>query len=200
MIRNVDKLLLGIAFIAFLVLMIPVLGIPLFGTGVATDMIFYFLALLCIISAMGVVSLKNIVHSAFLLALTFVSIAGIFIMLGADFVAAAQILLYAGAVTIMMVFAVMLTSNEIKSEAKYSIVYRYTAFIFIGLGLLILLLRNIWNGKWFFSPPSGNVVDTTLTIGKSFFNEYLLPFEVASVILLMALIGAIVLARKEKLQ
>lgn len=164
------------------------------GISITKAVMFYFLGAIIIFSAIGVVTLKNIVHSAFLLVLTFVSIGCLYMTLKADFVAVVQILLYAGAVSIMLIFAIMVTSRT-ESHSQYSLFYRFLAFVF-AIGLLILIIGFTWNASWIFSVEPTNI-KTTEIIGRAFFNEYIIPFEVASVILLMALIGAIVLSKRE---
>lgn len=187
------------------------LSIVLGGLGFGKDLAFYSLAAIIVVSAIGVVAVSNIVYSGFLLVLTFVSIAGIYMLLNADFIAAAQILINGGAVTIMLIFAIFLTNSKADTaNIPYSGTYRYVAFVFVGLGLfLILLLRmtgisfnfggspfiTFGTNSWAVSNPVS--INTTEKIGQMFFNQYLIPFEVASVILLMALIGAIVLALKD---
>ena len=184
----------------------------LFNTlGYAREFAFYLISSVVVVSAIGVVTVRNMVYSGFLLVLTFVSIAGIYALLNADFLAAAQILINGGAVTIMLIFAIWLTNNQgDTSHIPYSGLYRYVAFVFVGLGLFLVLILRLFgiNFNPFGSPilsttpiqwPLQTPIeqDTTVMIGKMFFNEYLIPFEVASVILLMALIGAIVLALKD---
>jgi NAD(P)H-quinone oxidoreductase subunit 6 len=184
-----------------------VLSLVLGSLGFGRDLAFYALSAIIIFSAISVVSIPNLVYSGFLLVLTFVSIAGIYLLLNADFLAAAQILINGGAVTIMLIFAIMLTNkNTDTANVPYSGTYRYVAFVFVGLGLfLVLFLRTTGivfkkgypfisqaNPNWPVSEPVS--INTTEKIGMMFFNQYLIPFEVASIILLMALIGAIVLA------
>lgn len=209
-----DKSFLSV-FVVFATAIFMLFASLLLGSiGFGKDLAFYFLSIVMVISAIGVVTVPNLMHSGFLLVLTFVSTAGIYALLNADFLAAAQILINGGAVTIMMIFAVMLTNNEKdSSKTPYSLEYRFTAFVLSVFGLfLILVLRivgvnmNLWgfmSGKFLAIAPSvWNIkepvsISTTPQIGLMFFDKYLVPFEVASVLLLMSLIGAIVLALKE---
>ncbi|MEK7431524.1 MAG: NADH-quinone oxidoreductase subunit J [Cyanobacteriota bacterium] len=202
-------IIFGVFSSAVLMLLISLV----FGSvGLGKDLAFYFLSGLIVSSAIGVVTVPNLMHAGFLLVLTFVSTAGIYALLNADFLAGAQILINGGAVTIMMMFAVMLTnSSKDTDKIPYSYEYRFVAFVLSGLGLfLILILRtlgvnfNLLGGQMVSWAPSSWAikepisVSTTELIGKMFFEKYLVPFEVASVLLLMALIGAIVLALREK--
>ncbi|MFN8576033.1 MAG: NADH-quinone oxidoreductase subunit J [Candidatus Sericytochromatia bacterium] len=200
-------------FTVFASAVLIVLLTLVFGSiGYGKDLAFYIIAGITVISALGVVSARNLVHSGFLLVLTFVMTAGIYVLLNADFLAAAQVLINGGAVTIMMIFAIMLTNgNNDSSKEPYSFEYKFVAFVLAGLGLfLVLMLRvlgisfNFTQSPFVFTtPPVWNIqepvsINTTEKIGQMFFNQYLVPFEIASVVLLMALIGAIVLSMKDK--
>jgi len=155
------------------------------------------LALMMIGSALGVVLLSSIVYSAFLLGAVFVSMSGLFILLNAGFVAAAQILIYVGAVNVLILFGIMLVNKredfiEIKNAWLGRLV---TAAVCVGL--FALLGTMILATPWSVSTAVAAGDEATVIIGMHLFSDYLLPFELASVLLLMALIGAIVLARRE---
>ena len=159
--------------------------------------VFWLLTFVIIISAAMVVTLKNIFHSALFLILCLFSIAGIYILLHAEFLAAAQVLIYVGAVAILIIFAIMLTSNlagrNIVQTNKNALVAFFVClvFIFCTVGLIHK------TGVWVYATktlPADNIV----TIGKLLMTEFMLPFEVVSVLLLAAMIGAIVLAREDK--
>ena len=155
------------------------------------------LSVMVVAAAMGVVLLPNIVYSAFLLGGVFISISGLYILLNADFVAAAQILIYVGAVNVLILFAIMLVNKrqpypEFKLSGLKNLV---TALVCTALfGLLAVTLTST---NWAVQPATFVLTSTLVTIAKHFFYDYLLPFELASVLLLIALIGAIVLARRE---
>lgn len=159
---------------------------------------FGILAVMMLGAALGVVLLSNIVHSAFLLAGVFLSISGLYILLNADFVAAAQILIYVGAVNVLILFAIMLVN---KQEDFTELPGRWIRKLATGLvcfGLFALLGTMVLVTPWAISTTSPAVVDNTIvTIGEHFFSDYLLPFELASVLLLMAMVGAIILARRD---
>ncbi len=156
------------------------------------------LAVMMLVTALGVVLLSNIVYSAFLLGGVFISISGLYILLNADFVAAAQILIYVGAINVLILFAIMLVN---KREDFTDIPQRWIrtgATALVCVGLFALLGTMVLVTPWSIDPTSPAVVENTIvTIGKHFFSDYLLPFELASVLLLMAMIGAIVLARRD---
>lgn len=159
---------------------------------------FAILAVMMIGSALGVVLLSNIVYSAFLLGGVFISISGLYLLLNADFVAAAQILVYVGAVNVLILFAIMLVN---KTEEFAEIKGRWIRKVSTGLvcaGLFALLGTMVLSTPWALSTTSPAVIENTvLEIGKHFFSDYLLPFEVASVLLLIAMVGAIILARRD---
>jgi len=158
--------------------------------------VFGILAAVILISALMVVSLKNLFHCALALVVCLSGVAGIFVLLHAEFLAAVQVLIYVGAVSVLMIFAVMLTSNlasrKILQTNQNALVAGFVCLMFV-LGALILLANTrIWNlAKT--ALPENNI----LTIGKLLMTEYMLPFEIVSVLMLAAMIGAIVLARGE---
>ncbi|WP_298611893.1 NADH-quinone oxidoreductase subunit J [uncultured Thermosynechococcus sp.] len=157
---------------------------------------FFALAGAVLFAALGVVLLDNVVYSAFLLGGVFLSISGLYILMNADFVSAAQILIYVGAVNVLILFAIMLVN---KREAYTPVPGRWLrqgGAAVVSLGVFALLTKMILQTPWKISalPPTP---DSIKTIGRHFFSDFLLPFELASVLLLMALIGAVVLARRE---
>lgn len=159
---------------------------------------FGILAVMMLGAALGVVLLSNIVYSAFLLGLVFISISGIYVLLNADFVAAAQILIYVGAVNVLILFAIMLVNKQEDFSELPGRWIRQGATALVCVGLFILLATMALVTPWNLSTTSPAVVEnTTVEIGKHFFSDYLLPFELASVLLLMAMVGAIILARRD---
>lgn len=149
-------------------------------------------------SALGVVLLANIVYSAFLLGGVFISMSGMYILLNAGFVAAAQILIYVGAVNVLILFGIMLVSKEEPPASDRAWIGK-VATAAVCLGLFALLAAMVIATPWSLSLAPAAGESATVEIGKHLFTDFLLPFELASVLLLMALIGAIVLARRELL-
>jgi len=139
-----------------------------------------------------VVLLRDLFRAALLLVLCFVAIAGVYITLHADFLAAVQVLIYAGAIAILLIFAIMLT-REVQRGNPFNRLH-LVALLFSGL-LLAALVWVVLATDWQLSSLEP-VEPTTAAIAESLFDTYVLPFEVASVLLLAALIGAIVLARE----
>lgn len=155
------------------------------------------LGVLMLVSALGVVLLSNIVYSAFLLAMVFASISGLYILLNAGFVAAAQILVYVGAVNILILFGIMLVNKRQKFQPVANAWIGKVATGAVCVGLFTLLSSMVLATSWQLSSvaPAGEAAIEI--IGQHFFSDFLLPFELASVLLLMALVGAIILARRE---
>lgn len=164
----------------------------------SVGIVFWILSIVILISGMMVVSLKNIFHCALFLIVCLFSVAGIFILLDAEFLAVAQVLIYVGAVAILMIFAVMLTSNlasrEIKQTNENSVVTFFVCLIFLMATLTMLYHTDVWNYAKDQIPATES---NTMMLGKLLMTKFMLPFEVVSVVLLAAMIGAIVLARKE---
>jgi NADH-quinone oxidoreductase subunit J len=140
---------------------------------------------------------RNIVRAAFALLLALFGVAGIYIFLLADFIAVTQLLIYVGGIMVLILFGVMLTSHQINVDAKTGTIQTLPAILIaacIGGGLVWVL----WITDWKVNPQLPLVETTATNIGELLLTKYLLPFEVASVILLVALIGAAMIARREK--
>ena len=159
---------------------------------------FVILAVMMIGAALGVVLFNNIVHSAFMLGGVFVSIAGLYLLLNADFVAAAQLLVYVGAVNVLILFAIMLVNKEEDFAPLPKAWARKALTGLVSLGLFALLGTMVLATPWSYSTATP-VNNSIVIIGEHFFTDFLLPFELASVLLLMAMVGAIILARREYL-
>ncbi len=157
--------------------------------------IFYLVAAVTVVFAAVVAFSRNIVHSAFSLVGTFGGVAGIYVLLGADFVAAVQVLIYVGGILVLILFAVMLTHRIAEVEITNRSVGKLPALITAGI-LLFSLFQAIQETRWVKAQETGYLT-TTAQIGDLFLQNYLLPFELASVVLLVALIGAVILSRKE---
>lgn len=158
---------------------------------------FGLLALMMIGAALGVVLISNIVYSAFLLGGVFISIAGLYLLLNADFVATAQVLIYVGAVNVLILFAIMLVNKRQDFAPMPRAWIRRGATALVCLGLFALLSTMVLATPWSLSTQASIGDGAIVEIGKHFFTDFLLPFELASVTLLMALIGAVILARRE---
>jgi len=164
------------------------------------DMGTMFLAGLCfliIASAFWVVMSPNLVHSAVSLLFTLFGVAGLYIFLYADFIAATQVIIYVGGILVLIIFGVMLT-NKIEDLRVSNPMRNKVPGILFSLGMLFLQFKVIFGTKW--NIPNEELLvkeETTSVIGRLLLTDYLLPFEIASIILLAALIGAAMLARKK---
>ena len=169
--------------------------------AVTTQLIcFSILSLIIIVGSLGVVLLDSIVYSAFLLGGVFMSVAGLYLLLNASFVAAAQVLVYVGAINVLILFAIMLVNKKEDLKPIKYLNSRKLISSTICITLLSLLLRVDLSNTWIIADPKLSIgEESTVRLGEHLFSDYLLPFEVASVLLLMAMIGAIVLARRDVL-
>ncbi|HRN27405.1 MAG: NADH-quinone oxidoreductase subunit J [Ignavibacteriaceae bacterium] len=160
------------------------------------DLIFYLFAAITVLSAFFVVTNRNIVYSAFFLLFTFFGVAGIYVLLGADFVAIAQLIVYVGGILILLLFGVMLTNKITNVEIKTGTINVYPAVIGVGLltgSMFAALITSNW--KTF---PTEAPLPTTTALGTMLLQQYALIFELLGIILLIALIGAASIARRDK--
>tara|TARA_B100001250_G_scaffold411755_1_gene441153 strand:+ start:757 stop:1359 length:603 start_codon:yes stop_codon:yes gene_type:complete len=160
---------------------------------------FIILSTIIVSGSLSVVLLNNIVYSAFLLGGVFMGVAGLYLLLNASFVAAAQVLVYVGAVNVLILFAIMLVNKREELKPVKGLRLRKLLSGAVCAGLLLLLVRVDLTTKWSVPGPIAIGEGATERIGEHLFTDYLLPFELASVLLLMAMIGAIVLARRDVL-
>jgi NADH-quinone oxidoreductase subunit J len=164
-----------------------------------TNFIFYGFALMTVGSALLVVTVRNIVHAAFSLMVTLFGVAGLYVFLQADFLAATQVIVYVGGILVLILFGVMMTSGRLEMRIHIERGQLLLGGI-VALALLTLLLTVIANTPvWKNRTDDGTELPpTTEKIGELILNgPFLLPFEVVSVLLLVALIGAALISRKE---
>lgn len=145
-------------------------------------------------AALAAVTLRNIFHSALALAFALIGVAAVYFVLHAEFLAAAQILLYVGAIMTLIIFAVMLTSRMGDETIPTSNRWRLPVLIAI-LFLLLFLVRIIGKTPWHLKESLSTI--GTIELGTQLMGPYVLPFELISVVLVAALIGAIVIARND---
>ena len=157
---------------------------------------FGILSVLMLGTALGVVLFANIVYSAFLLGGVFISMAGLYILLNADFVSAAQILIYVGAVNVLILFAIMLVNKREDFTPMKNGWVRQGATAIVCGGLFALLSAVSIVTPWSISTATP-LASSIVPLAKHLFTDFLLPFELASVLLLVAMIGAIILARRD---
>lgn len=156
---------------------------------------FLVLALVAVIGGVLLLNLTKVVHMVISLVFTFVSLAGIFVLLSAEFVAVVQVLIYAGSITIIMLFGIMLTRHSDRSEAKVGVLRKILLFLGV-IGFAFAFYIGIYDLD-LNSQASTLHENNVEQIGVALFSKYVIPFELTSVVLLVALIGAIVLARKD---
>jgi len=159
--------------------------------------VFWILAIVTIVSGLMVVSLRNIFHCALCLIVCLSSVAGIFIMLDAEFLAAAQILIYVGAISILMIFAIMLTSRLTAqgiSQTNENVAVAFlVCLVFFCMSVFLTYRTSVWMPAEAALPEKN-----TLEIGRLLMSSFMVPFEVVSILLVAALVGAIMLAREER--
>ncbi|WP_242340084.1 MULTISPECIES: NADH-quinone oxidoreductase subunit J [Anaeromyxobacter] len=169
--------------------------LPTPGALTLPDIVFYVLAALTVAGAAGVALSRNILYSALGLLTALLGAGGLYVFLSADFVAITQLLIYIGGVLVLVLFAVMLTSRitDVKvSNASFGPFGGVLLFVAVAPVLLAVALLTPWAAR-----EPGPLAPTTAAIGNAFLTRWLLPFEVASMVLLATLIGAVVIARKE---
>jgi NADH-quinone oxidoreductase subunit J len=158
------------------------------------DIIFYIFAIISVVSAGVVVFSKHIIYSAFSLLFTFSGVAGIYVLLNADFIALTQLLVYVGGILILILFGVMLTINVTNVEVNTQSLKALPATIIVAI-ISALLVSTMLTTNWIKLEPLP-VEESVKQIGVLLLTKYLLPFEIASIVLLVALIGAAFFARK----
>jgi NADH-quinone oxidoreductase subunit J len=168
-----------------------------------TLILFVILAAVAVVSAIGLLVSRNAVYAALYLVLNFASVAVFYLLLGAPFIALAQVTVYAGAIMVLFLFVIMLLGGE-RLPRGTVLPWQRPAAIALSVVLLgeagLLLFRRLTNIATPLANPAASVnsTESLITLGKMLFNQYLLPFEATSILLLVAMVGAIVLTKKEK--
>ena len=160
--------------------------------------LFYFLSFVALLCALLVVVSKNPVHSVLYLILTFFAIAGHYVLLNAQFLAAVHIIVYAGAIMVLFLYVLMLLNLNEETEAHKPKILKFAATICAGV--LMIILVGALKGAALMQAQQATNIDfgSVKNIGKVLFNDYLLPFEITSVLLLAAMVGAVMLGKEEK--
>ena len=154
-----------------------------------SEPLFVIVAILTLGGGLGVVATRNVVHAALFLLLSLVSVAGIYLLVFAEFLALVQVLIYGGAIVIVLLFAIMLTRSE--EYPRISDNPQWPLAIVAGLALFGVLAASF---LWKLPPASDPEGPGIARIGESLFTDWAVPFEVASLVILVALIGAIIIA------
>lgn len=172
-----------------------------------TKVTFFILAAFTVICTYGVITSRKVMHAALWLGASFIGVAGIFLVLNADFLAAAQVLVYVGAITTTIIFGVMLSevsdivgrgADDSEMESAGTRWRRRVLPLLVG-GLFTGLMVGVYaRSNWPRTMPAETLADSARTIGSELFRHFVIPFEMAAILLLVALVGAIVMASKEE--
>lgn len=167
-------------------------------------LLFIIMGLITIVCALCVVFQKNPVYSAIFLIQTMVSLAVLYVLLHAQFIAAIQIMVYAGAIMVLFVFVIMLLNlNKTDVEGDYDkLLFQKPSAIILGFILVVMIgvvtLNTVFQGtQGEYTPESISQIGNTQLVGKMLFTKYVFPFEIASILLFAAVLGAIILAKKQ---
>lgn len=162
-----------------------------------TEYLFYFLSFVAVISALLVVSSRNPVYSVLYLIVTFFAIAGHYVLLNAQFLAAVHVIVYAGAIMVLFLYVIMMLNLNTEAEQHKSNTLKITATV--AAGLLLVILVGSLKGVEQITPVAAGVepVGTVKNLGMVLFRDFLMPFEVASLLLLAAMIGAVMLGKSD---
>jgi NADH-quinone oxidoreductase subunit J len=159
--------------------------------------LFFLLAFLCVGSVLGMIISRNQAHNALFLVLAFASLGGLFGLLDAPFIAAVQIIIYAGAIMVLFIFVIMMVNLKegIRPERK-----TWTIRLSAGLAVLLLIELGLAVKGMLasLSGRAGSAIGSPTELGRLLFTDYLYPFEITSILIIAALVGAIVLVKKKK--
>lgn len=161
---------------------------------------FYLVAFIAIGSGLGVILCKNPINSAISLVMTFFCLAIFYLTLHAPFMAAVQVMVYAGAIMVLIIFVMMLLNQgaEVVARYRHAVVGALVVSALMVIEFLVTLKHGDVNGV--VGPVDGKMIESvghTELIGRALFTDFLLPFEIASILLLVAIVGAVVLAKRE---
>ena len=161
---------------------------------------FYIITLVAVISAVLVVTCKNPINSALSLIMTFFCLATYYVMLDAPFMAAVQVMVYAGAIMVLIVFTIMLLNIRVDASKQHShkLIFASIIGFFTLLNTVFIIIKS--RAAQPTGPYSGDIikhVGHTELIGREMFTNFLLPFEITSILLLVAIVGAVILAKKK---
>lgn len=156
---------------------------------------FLILATIAIFGGMLMLNLTKVIHMLLALVMTFLAIAGIYVTLSAEFVAAVQVLIYSGAITIIMIFGIMLTKHNDQQKQQRS--NKRNGLVGAGVIGFFIVMYLLINGVSFGEQATDLHVNNTEQIGIALYSHYVIPFELMSIVLLVALVGAIILAKRD---
>jgi len=158
--------------------------------------LFFTFAFLAVLGAVMVISHRNPIYSALFLILTFFSLAGIYILLLAHFIAIVHIAVYAGAIMVLFLFVIMLLNIKAETQARGA--FKYMSYVAVPMAIILFLELGYLGFKQYQESVSkANEIGTVESIGSALFSTYLLPFEITSVLLVVAMAGALFLSKKK---
>lgn len=165
-----------------------------------SSVFFALVTVVAVISALLVVTCKNPINSALSLVMTFFCLAVYYAMLNAPFMAAVQIIVYAGAIMVLIIFTIMLLNIRVDANKKS----HHQVALGSVIGIVTLMLTGLFLTRGKISQPVGDITNAVINqyghtelIGKAMFTDFLLPFEVTSILLLVAIVGAVILAKRK---
>jgi len=161
--------------------------------------IFYVFVVMTLFAAGIVVFTRHIVRAAFALLFAFFGVAGLYVFLLADFLAVAQLLIYIGGILVLILFGVMLTSRQMNVDVKTGTIHIFPAIIAVA-AIAGTLIGIILSNDWTEIKTPATVETTAQQLGEMLLSEYVLPFEITSVVLMVALVGAVMIARRDNKQ
>lgn len=159
------------------------------------DLMFYLFAVWTLLSAALMVFARNIIYNAMGLLFTLIGVAGLYVMLGADFLAATQMLIYVGGILVLLLFGVMLSQRFTGLEMRTGTLRMWPALL-VCAGVAAIMIRLIMSNPWQVTNAS-EMAPTVKNLGLLLMTDYLIPFEIVSVLLLAALVGVAFIARRE---
>jgi NADH-quinone oxidoreductase subunit J len=166
-------------------------------------LVFLGISLTCIFASIMVISNKNPVHCALWMVLTFLATAGLYVMLHSTFIAIVQVTVYAGAIMMLILFVIMLLNLDVELRAKLKFVYSKAIGGFFAVLLMLgifyaVITRALKGASGSFTPEEVSAIGSAKAVGEVLFTDYLLPFEVASLLLVAGIVGAVILSKRRE--
>ncbi|MGF1599777.1 MAG: NADH-quinone oxidoreductase subunit J [Acidimicrobiales bacterium] len=171
--------------------------VPMTGTETGVVNVFFaVIAIVAVVAALKMVTTNNVVHAALYLLVVLSAVAGVYVILGAEFIAATQVLVYLGAIMVLLLFGVMLTRAKIGAETDLDHEQRWIGAL-VAVGMFAVMSYSLWEYYGDTELPDTLAPQRTAEVADQIFSTYIVPFEALSVLLLAALIGAVVVARRD---
>jgi NADH-quinone oxidoreductase subunit J len=159
------------------------------------ELLFLLFAAVAVGAAINVLIQKHVLYSSLSLIVLLTAISGLFVLMQAEFLAVINVIVYAGAIMVLFVFVIMLLNLPLDEDGQDRLRWLKLIGIPMGLFLLFMVLRTVWDVNA--APAAPQFVGTAQAIGASLFTDYVLPFELTSLLILIALMGAVVFAKKD---